>query len=260
MVEQSAIEWTDSTWNPTTGCTKVSQGCDHCYAETLANRILRKSYTARLPLVDTEENRVDPFAVRMWPERLAQPDRWKELRRIFVNSMSDLFHADIPEDFLIEVFRVMLDVGRHVYQILTKRPSRVIRFWRRHSGALFAGGAIPEHIWIGTSVEDQKVHYRVNQLRKVPADLRFLSCEPLLGPLRLNLDGIHWVIVGGESGPHYRPLNLDWARSIRDQCAAARVPHFFKQVGGRTSKVGGRELDRRTYNEYPEPSAVATSS
>ena len=250
MADATAIEWTDATWNPVTGCTKISAGCDHCYAERFAERF------RGTPGQPFEMG----FDLTLRPDRLEQPLRWRRPRMIFVNSMSDLFHADIPEEFLVEVFRVMLDVDRHVYQVLTKRPSRVIRFWRRHSRALFAGGAFPKHIWIGTSVEDQQVHYRVNQLRMVPAHLRFLSCEPLLGPLSLNLDGIHWVIVGGESGPKYRPLDLVWARSIRDQCAAAGVPHFFKQVGGRTPKAGGRELDGRTYDEYPEPSAVATSS
>jgi len=164
--------------------------------------------------------------------------------------MSDLFHADIPEPFVRHIFEVMLDVDRHNYQVLTKRPSRAARFWRRNPD-LFGGGPIPPHIWIGTSVESEDVAYRVDHLRLVPAVVRFLSCEPLLGPMRLKLEGVHWVIVGGESGIDYRPLNLDWAREIRDQCLAASVPFFFKQVGGRTPKAGGRLLDGRTWDEMP---------
>jgi len=250
MGQASQIEWTDATWNPVTGCTKVSAGCDHCYAHTLSHRLLRDVYTRRLPVVDTAENREDPFAVRTWPERLDQPAGWREPRMIFVNSMSDLFHRDIPEEFVREIFKVMLQENRHIYQVLTKRPSRALRFYRRHSD-LFRGGEIPANIWIGTSVERQDVMYRARQLENVPASVRFLSCEPLLGPLEVSLSGIYWVIVGGESGIRHRPMESEWVRSIRDQCVAAGVAFFFKQWGGRTPKAGGRELDGQTWNEMP---------
>jgi protein gp37 len=169
---------------------------------------------------------------------------------VFVNSMSDLFHRDVPESFVREIFQVMLDTHWHIYQVLTKRPARALRFWRRNRD-LFEGGPVPGHIWVGTSIEAQSVAHRVDQLRKLPANLRFLSCEPLLGSLEIDLRGIHWVIVGGESGGHYRRINLDWARSIRDQCIRSSVPFFFKQVGGRTPKAGGRLLDGRQWNELP---------
>jgi protein gp37 len=250
MGQRSKIEWTDTTWNPTTGCSKVSGGCDNCYAHALAHRLLSTAYRARLPVIDTNANRADPFAMRIWPERLDQPDRWANPQLIFVNSMSDLFHVDVPEDFVREVFEVMLRIDRHIYQILTKRPSRAVRFFTRNAD-LFPAGCIPQHIWVGTSVENQAVISRVSQLRNLPALTRFLSCEPLLGPLTLNLEGIHWVIVGGESGIGYRKLDLSWVQDIRDQCAEAAVPFFFKQVGGRTPKAGGRMLDGRTWDEMP---------
>lgn len=250
MGQRTRIEWTDATWNPVTGCTKVSTGCDHCYAATLAARRLRQVYLSGLPVIDTLANRADPFAVRLWPERLSQPARWADPRMIFVNSMSDLFHVDVPDEFVRQVFKVMLGVDRHVYQVLTKRPARALRFWQKH-GDLFGAGAIPDHIWIGTSVENQEVTYRVRHLKRIPAEVRFLSCEPLLGPLALSLEAIHWVIVGGESGAGHRPLDLEWVRGIRDQCRGASVPFFFKQVGGRTPKAGGRLLDGVEWNELP---------
>jgi protein gp37 len=250
MGERSKIEWTDSTWNPVTGCTKVSGGCDNCYAYALAHQRLSDTYRRRLPVVDTQENRVDPFAVRLWPERLTQPDRWPDPRMIFVNSMSDLFHVDVPEAYIRKIFQVMLKVDRHIYQVLTKRPGRAVRFFARNQD-LFPEGEVPPHIWMGTSVEDQQVDYRVRQLIELPAAVRFLSCEPLIGPLSLRLDGIHWVIVGGESGIGYRKLNLDWARQLREQCVSANVPFFFKQVGGRTPKAGGRLLDGETWDQWP---------
>jgi len=260
MGEHTGIEWTDATWNPVTGCTKVSAGCDHCYAATLAHRRLRDVYLRRPPAVDTAENRADPFAVRLWPERLGQPARWSDPRMVFVNSMSDLFHVDVPDDFVRQVFALMLEVPRHIYQVLTKRPSRALRFWRQHRD-LFGGGEIPDHIWMGTSIENQAVDYRIRHLRQVPAAVRFLSCEPLLEPLALELDGVHWVIVGGESGTGFRPLDLEWARDVREQCGRAGVPFFFKQVGGRTPKAGGRQLDGVEWNELPGGAArsVATA-
>lgn len=257
MPDRSSIEWTDATWNPTTGCTPVSAGCDHCYAERLSRRLLSATYRSRLPVVDTVANRQDPFAVRVWPNRLRVPASWREPRRVFVNSMSDLFHHEVPEDFVRECFRVMLDVDRHVYQVLTKRPARAAKFVKRHSD-LFPQG-LPGHVWIGTSVEDQSVDYRVRHLLAVPAAVRFLSCEPLIGPLDLSAfmdgavgsDSLHWVIVGGESGISFRTMEAAWARTLRDQCRGAGVPFFFKQWGGRTPKAGGRELDGTTWDEFP---------
>ena len=265
MPDRSAIEWTDATWNPTTGCTRVTAGCDNCYAAGLSQRLLSATYRSRLPVVNTAANRLDPFAVRVWPERLRIPRSWREPRRIFVNSMSDLFHRDVPDAFARECFRVMLDVDRHVYQVLTKRPARAAAFVRRHAD-LFPRG-LPEHIWIGTSVEEQSVDYRVRHLLGVPAAVRFLSCEPLIGSLDLRAfvrgtgsNGLHWVIVGGESGIGARPMDVAWARALRDQCRAARVPFFFKQWGGRTPKAGGRELDGATWDEYPEPNGPQVRS
>jgi protein gp37 len=250
MSERTGIEWTDATWNPVTGCTKVSTGCDHCYAATLAEKRLRDVYLRQLPVVDTPETRDDPFAVRLWPERLEQPIRWAEPRMIFVNSMSDLFHVDVPDQYVLEVFEVMMMANWHVYQVLTKRPARAARFWANHHHE-FQRGRIPEHIWIGASIENHEVEYRVRHLRKVPARIRFLSCEPLLGPITADLRGIHWVIVGGESGPGYRAMRMEWARGIRDLCMRSDVPLFFKQVGGHTPKAGGRMLDGREWDEMP---------
>jgi protein gp37 len=259
MRNSTQIEWTDSTWNPTTGCTQVSDGCDHCYALTLARTRLADGYLRRLPVVQTEANVADPFAVRTWEERLSQPVRWADSRRIFVNSMSDLFHKDIPESFVRRIFEVMLRVDRHIYQVLTKRPGRAVRFFERNQD-LFPEGRVPAHIWMGTSVENQSVAYRVAQLRSLPAVVRFLSCEPLLGPLTLDLTGIHWVIVGGESGADFRPLDLDWARSIREQCGEAGVAFFFKQIGGRTPKSGGRTLDGEIYDAYPDLDVITSQA
>jgi protein gp37 len=258
MGTHTGIEWTDATWNPVTGCTKVSTGCDHCYAEALARRRLHAVYMRRLPAVVTEENLADPFAVRLWPERLQAPVRWSEPRMIFVNSMSDLFHQDIPDEFVLRIFHVMLAADWHIYQVLTKRPARAARFWRKHRGELHLS-EVPGHIWIGTSVENQAVDYRVRHLRTVPAEVRFLSCEPLLGPLDLDLGAINWVIVGGESGPGFRPMNLRWAAAVRDQCLRAGVPFFFKQVGGLTPKAGGRRLDGAEWNDYPQQAMAVLS-
>ena len=254
MGQRTSIEWTEVTWNPTTGCTKVSEGCDNCYADVLSRRLLTGVYRGRLPVVNTPANRADPFALRIWPERLAQPARWKGRRLVFVNSMSDLFHSDIPPEFLREVFKVMLDVGRHTYQVLTKRPGRAARFVRQNRD-LFGDQGLPSHIWIGTSTENQRTDYRIRHLQAVPAAVRFLSCEPLIGPLSLcevlRSGGIHWVIVGGESGAERRPMDGRWVRDLRDECIAAEVPFFFKQWGGRTPKAGGRELEGREWNQMP---------
>lgn len=252
MGGRTQIEWTDATWNPATGCTEVSTGCDHCYAARIARGRLRERYLAEAPTKDTPENRADPFAVRLWPERLQQPEQWTVPRMIFVNSMSDLFHRDIPSSFVRRVFETMLRVDRHIYQVLTKRPARALTFWKRHRD-LFEGREIPDHIWIGTSVENQDVDYRIRHLREVPAAVRFLSCEPLLGSMQLDLKGIHWVIAGGESGPNFRPVEREWVWTIRKQCRAQGIPFFFKQWGGRTPKAGGRLLEGRVWDQYPQP-------
>ncbi len=252
MGDRTGIEWTDATWNPVTGCTRVTRGCDHCYAATLAERRLRDVYTRQPPVVDTSANRDDPFAVRLWPNRIDQPLRWSDSRMIFVNSMSDLFHNDVPDEFVLAVFEVMLTAPWHIYQVLTKRPARASRFWERYRSTLGLR-RIPEHIWIGTSIEDDDVTYRVRHLKAVRASVRFLSCEPLLGPLTsLDLRGIHWVIGGGESGPEARPVDPAWAALLRDTCVRQDVPFFWKQWGGRTPKAGGRLLEGRAWNEYPE--------
>lgn len=251
MGTRTGIEWTDATWNPVTGCTKVTRGCDHCYAATFAERRLRHVYTRRLPVVDTRTNRTDPFAVRLWPERLDHPLSWSEPRMIFVNSMSDLFHADVPDEFVLSVFEVMLTARWHIYQVLTKRPARAARFWERNRSSL-GRRRIPDHIWLGTSVEDQDVAYRVRHLKAVRASVRFLSCEPLLGPISsLDLRGIHWVIGGGESGTGARPVDPSWALQLRDTCIRHDVPFFWKQWGGRTPKAGGRLLDGEEWSQYP---------
>ena len=234
MAENSTIEWTDSTWNPVTGCTKVSPGCKHCYAETFAERWLG------VPGHPYEHG----FDLRLWPDRLALPLSWKRPRTIFVNSMSDLFHERVPLRFIRKVFRVMDEASWHTFQVLTKRADRV--------AALAAKLAWPPNVWMGVSVETAEYLWRADRLREVPAAVRFLSIEPLLGPIRnLDLDGIDWVIVGGESGPGARPLDPRWARRIRDECRAAGVPFFFKQWGGVQKKRAGRTLDGRTWDEMP---------
>lgn len=253
MGQKSAIEWTDATWNPVTGCTRVSAGCDNCYAATLATRLLSRIYLARDPQVDSDITRRDPFAVRLWPERLSDPLHWRDPRHIFVNSMSDLFHKDVPDHFIRSIFEVTLVAHWHIYQILTKRPSRARRFLERNRD-LFRNSTLPENIWIGTSVEDQAAAYRIRQLLQVNASVRFLSCEPLIGPLTFDPSGLDWVIVGGESGVKRRPMAAEWVRAIRDRCQSANVPFFFKQWGGRTPKAGGRELDGEEWNQMPQSS------
>lgn len=259
MADKTGIEWTDATWNPTTGCTPISAGCDHCYANTLAEGKLAKVYGARLPVVDTPQNRADTFAVRLWPERLGQLESWKAPRMVFVNSMSDLFHKDVPVDFLRRVFSAMLATPRHIKQVLTKRPGRMAAFVKRNVD-LFPDG-VPAHIWMGTSIENDENVYRARQLREVPAAVRFLSCEPLLGSVAaLDLTGIHWVIGGGESGAGYRPVDPTHARELRDLCAAAGVPFFWKQWGGHTPKAGGRLLDGMTHDGFPGVSAASPAA
>lgn len=235
MGDKSKIEWTDATWNPVTGCTKVSQGCKHCYAETVAERFWKSQYPPN------EDGSPRKFTdVRLHPERLEQPMRWKRPRRIFVNSMSDLFHERVTDHFIGQVFTLMVSANWHIYQVLTKRPQRMME-WLKN----WPIEPTP-NIWLGVSVEDQKAaDERIPLLLQMPAAVRFVSCEPLLGPVDLKLVEftsedwgawrrsrlLDWVIVGGESGANARPMHPDWARSIRDQCQAAGVPYFFKQWG-----------------------------
>ena len=243
MSDRSAIEWTEATWNPTTGCDRISAGCDHCYALTLAKRL--KAMGAEKYQVDGDPRTSGPgFGLTLHPDALSVPYRWRTPRLVFVNSMSDLFHARVPLEFIREVFQVMADTPQHTYQVLTKRSRRL----RRLAGKL----DWPPNVWMGVSVEDQTHLYRVDDLREVPAAVRFLSCEPLLGPLTgLDLTGIDWVIAGGESGPGHRPMDEAWVLELRDLCQAHRVPFFFKQWGGRTPKAGGRLLEGRTWDQMP---------
>ena len=250
MSDKSAIEWTDATWNPTTGCTKVSPACANCYIErTPPFRVRgRKFVNGRIPL-ELHEN------------RLSAPLHWKRPRRVFVNSLSDLFHEDVPTAFIDRVFKVMQQARQHQFQVLTKRPQRMRRFLSSEVSVPWGGFDWPKpwggHIWCGVSVENAAFKWRIDELRETPAAVRFLSIEPLLGDLGvLDLRGIHWVIVGGESGPRLRPTDPVWVRSVRDQCVAAGVSFFFKQWGGRTSKSGGRELDGRTWDEMPAGAPV----
>lgn len=245
MGTKTGIEWTDVTWNPMTGCTKISAGCDNCYAYTLAQRKTREVYLRRLPVRDTEINRAEPFAPRFWEDRLEQPLRWRNPKRVFVNSMSDVFHAHFTFAMIERVFAVMNRAPQHQFQLLTKRPERAARYADRLTWT--------PNIWIGTSVEDMRVAERVDALRDIqPAHIRFISAEPLLGPLDgLDLGGIHWVIGGGESGIGARPCDPSWARGLRDLCARDGIAFFWKQWGGRTSKSGGRMLDGEEWSEYP---------
>ena len=230
----SKIEWTDATWNPVTGCNKISPGCKHCYAERLSKR-LKATGMAKYR---------NGFAVTLHPDTLDIPLRWRKPRSIFVNSMSDLFHVDVPDSFITQVFDVMTRAHWHRYQVLTKRPERV--------ASLNSTLPWPSQIWMGASVESQDYIQRIDRLRETDAAIKFLSLEPLLGPLpNLDLDGIDWVIVGGESGPGARPMQGDWARDIRDQCQAAGVAFHFKQWGGVFKKRHGRILDGRTWDETP---------
>lgn len=227
-----------------TGCTKVSSGCDHCYAAVVAATKTRDTYLRRLPVKDTDANRADPFAPRFWDDRLDQPLRWKEPRRIFVNSMSDVFHAHFSLELIQRVFTVMNVASHHQFQVLTKRPERALRLAEHLSWT--------DNIWMGTSIENMAVARRVDALRHIPAAVRFVSAEPLLGPMeQLDLAGIDWVIGGGESGIAARPCNPEWARGLRDLCLRKGVAFFWKQWGGRTPKAGGRLLDGRTWDEYP---------
>src|SRR3989344_268653 len=246
MSENSTIEWTDSTWNPVTGCTKVSPGCKHCYAETFAERF------RGVPGHPFEQG----FDLRFWPERLELPLKWKQPRLIFVNSMSDLFHKDVPDDYIWKVFETMCKAKHHMFQVLTKRSDRLCQWTASNFSS------VPKHIWLGVSVESQQYTFRIKDLQKTPAQTRFLSIEPLIGPVDLDeslLQGIHWVIVGGESGHRARKMDPEWVYNIRKKCLQYDVPFFFKQWGaydplsGRKvgKKVAGRILEGRTWNELP---------
>ena len=244
MADKSAIEWTDATWNPVTGCTKITSGCDNCYASRFAERWRGiKGHPFE-----------HGFDLTLRPERIGQPLKWKRSRMIFVNSMSDLFHKGVPKSFIDQVFDSMETADWHVFQILTKRSSRM----RDYLKLRYTGRLAPSHIWCGVSVEDAKGAARIAHLQDAPAAVRFLSVEPLIGPVgSVDLSGIHWVIAGGESGPGARILNIEWARDIRDQCNNQSVPFFFKQWGGIRPKSGGRELDGKVWNEFPSKDRVA---
>jgi protein gp37 len=235
MAMGSRIEWTEATWNPVTGCTKVSAGCKNCYAERMAKR---------LQSMGVAQYR-DGFKLTLQPEMLDVPRRWKQPRTVFVNSMSDLFHKDVPLSFIKQVFAVMNDCPQHTFQILTKRPEVAAEYSRELKWT--------PNIWMGTSVENMLVSHRIRDLVRVRAKVRFLSLEPLLGPLpRLPLTGIHWVIVGGESGPRSRPMAEQWVMQIRDRCIAQGVPFFFKQWGGVNKKKTGRRLQGEYWDEMPD--------
>lgn len=240
MAQSSSIEWTEATWNPVTGCTKISPGCDHCYAERLSIRLQAMG----------QRNYINGFKLTMQENMLELPLRWRMPQVIFVNSMSDLFHRDVPIKYIQRVFDVMNQADWHRYQILTKRSNRLTRLSSRLGWA--------SHIWMGVSVESKNYMYRIDHLRETGAHIKFLSLEPLLGSLpNLNLEGIDWVIVGGESGPGSRVMLKSWVLDIRDQCLAANVPFFFKQWGGVNKKRAGRMLDGQTYDQMPLVRAVA---
>ncbi len=238
MGDGSAIEWTDATWNPVTGCTRITTGCDNCYALRFSERF------RGVPGHPFESG----FDLTLRPLRLDQPLNWRRSRMIFVNSMSDLFHKDVPHAFIDRVFDTMEAADWHVFQLLTKRSSLA----RDYLQARYAGRPAPGHIWVGVSIEDARAKSRVEHLRTAPAAVRFLSVEPLVGPVgSLNLSGIDWVIVGGESGPGARPMAIEWVRAIQRQCVQHKVAFFFKQWGGTRPKSGGRILDGREWNEMP---------
>ncbi len=234
MAEHSEIEWTESTWNPLTGCTKISPGCKHCYAERMAKRLQAMG----------QPNYRNGFKLTLHESVLSKPLEWKKPQVIFVNSMSDLFHKDVPVEFILRTFDVMRQAHWHTFQVLTKRAE-----WLEELSPKIEW---PENVWMGVSVETEKYTFRIDHLRRTGAKVKFLSLEPLLGPLHhLNLKGINWAIVGGESGPGARPLDPAWVTDIRDECQKARVPFFFKQWGGVQKKRAGRTLEGRTWDEMP---------
>lgn len=244
MADRSAIEWTGATWNPSTGCDRISAGCDHCYALTLAKRL--KAMGNPKYQNDGDIRTSGPgFGVALHADALDLPYRWAGARLVFVNSMSDLFHARVPTSYIRRVFKVMEETPRHTYQLLTKRPRRLVR--------LADSLPWPGNVWMGVTVENEQTAWRMDELRKVAAAVRFVSAEPLLGPLHhLDLAGIDWLIAGGESGTGHRPVKKTWIRSLRAQCRKSGTAFFFKQWGGQTPKAGGRILDGRTWDEMPE--------
>lgn len=260
MSQQSAIEWTDATWNPVTGCDRVSPGCAHCYALDLAAR-LKAMGQARYQR-DGGKSSGPGFGVTLHPDKLREPLKWRKPRMVFVNSMSDLFHEEIPDEYIARVFNTMEMAGHHTFQVLTKRPERMRDLlwsgqWRKSTG--ISMWPVP-NVWLGTSIENRQFVERADALRESWAAIRFISAEPLLGPLAyegLNLDGIDWLIVGGESGPEHRRIDPNWVRDLRDVAQALDVAFFFKQWGGRTPKSGGRELDGRTWDEFPREAVIA---
>ncbi len=235
MSGTSSIEWTEATWNPVTGCTKISPGCKFCYADRMAKRLQAMG----------QPRYRNGFEVTLQPDVVDVPLQWKKSRVIFVNSMSDLFHRDVPDNFIIQCFDVMEEAQQHTFQVLTKRPERVVEMSDRLPWT--------ENIWLGTSVENADYVWRIHELIRTPAPIRFLSVEPLLGPIgRLPLSGIDWVIVGGESGPGARPMKKEWVTKIRDRCVKYGVPLFFKQWGGVNKKRSGRKLDGKYWDEMPQ--------
>ena len=233
-MSKTKIEWTDTTWNPTTGCNKVSAGCKFCYAEVMTKRLKGMG----------QEKYKDGFALRVHPVTLSDPYKWRKPRIVFVNSMSDLFHEDVPLTFIKQVFKVMNECPQHTFQVLTKRAERLAKVSKQLNWT--------PNIWMGVSVEDSRVTHRIEHLRKTDAVIKFLSCEPLIGALpNLNLNGIDWVIVGGESGHKPRPMEPEWVMDIQRQCREARVAFFFKQWGGRNKAANGRSLNGQTYDEMP---------
>ncbi|WP_369228948.1 DUF5131 family protein [Streptomyces sp. R21] len=250
MSDRSSIEWTEATWNPTTGCDRISEGCDNCYALTLSKRL--KAMGSPKYQADGDPRTSGPgFGLTLHPDALSVPFGWKSPRTVFVNSMSDLFHARVPLDYVRRVFEVIAETPQHTYQVLTKRARRLRQVADRLEW--------PANLWMGVSVESVKELPRVDDLRQVPAAVRFLSCEPLIGPLGgLDLTDIHWVIAGGESGPRFRPVEEEWLTQIRDTCLSADVAFFFKQWGGRTPKASGRHLQGRTWDQMPLAVAAPT--
>lgn len=251
MADKSSIEWTEATWNPTTGCDRISVGCDNCYALTLAKR-LKAMGNAKYQRDGDTRTSGPGFGVQVHPKALDIPRRWKQPRVVFVNSMSDLFHAQVPNGFVHEVFKVMAETPRHTYQLLTKRPKRLAR--------MAAELPWPTNVWMGVTVENAATQWRADELRKVPAAVRFISAEPLLAPLpNLDLNGIDWLIVGGESGRGHRPVVADWITDLREQCSTAGTAFFFKQWGGARPKSNGRVLEGRTWSEMPKPRQALTT-
>lgn len=248
----TAIEWTETTWNPVTGCDRISPGCDHCYALRLAGR-LKAMGQAKYQRDGDPRTSGPGFGVTCHRQALDEPLTWRRPRLVFVNSMSDLFHDQVPDEFIADVFDVMAchgPIARHTFQVLTKRPQRMARLLGRW--AIEDGFRGAPNVWLGTSIESDRYTFRADYLCMTPAAVRFLSLEPLLGPLpSLDLTRIDWVIVGGESGPGAREMDPGWVREIRDYCVAMGIPFFFKQWGGRTPKAGGRQLDGRTWDEMP---------